>query len=205
MIGVDAPEATANKGLPLESQEELKMGQEAAEFVKNLTKGTTVVRDGKEIRNEGLKGKIVRLEFDVLKRDEQGRLLAYVYDAETYKGFGEILSPIGYEIVGDEIFINATIIKSGYATPKTISPNVTAKQSPEDAAKQHPEGKYADLFKRLYEEAREEGRGLWQKKETAKGKNTFKEFLNEPSGSLEEPKGILKYIDSNGVKLDTEF
>ena len=41
-------------------------------------------------------------------------------------------------------FINATIIKAGYATPMTVPPNV----------------KYADLFKELYAEAMKESRGL---------------------------------------------
>ena len=44
------------------------------------------------------------------------------------------------------VFLNATIIKAGYATPMTIPPSV----------------KYADLFKELYEEAREQKRGLWK-------------------------------------------
>jgi len=42
-------------------------------------------------------------------------------------------------------FINATIIKSGYATPMIVPPNVA----------------YADLFKELYLEARKQKRGLW--------------------------------------------
>ena len=43
------------------------------------------------------------------------------------------------------LFLNAEIIKGGYATPMTIPPNV----------------KHADLFKELYEEARESKKGLW--------------------------------------------
>jgi len=44
-----------------------------------------------------------------------------------------------------EIFVNAHIVDMGYASPMTIPPNV----------------KNADLFKELYEEAREQKRGLW--------------------------------------------
>ena len=36
----------------------------------------------------------------------------------------------------------------------TIPPDVTAQQS--------PQGKYADLFKELYKEARDNKRGLWK-------------------------------------------
>jgi len=141
LIGINAPEATANKGLPLESQEELKAGQEAANFMsrKVIWKG---------------EGRKVRLEFDVQERDKYGRLLAYVfivYDKGTflryasddqYDGVIERLLDDG----SSESFLNADIIKWGYAQPMTIPPNV----------------KYADLFKELYEEARENKRGLWK-------------------------------------------
>ncbi len=52
-------------------------------------------------------GTPVRLERDVVGRDDYGRLLAYVYRA------------------GDGIFINYEIARQGYAQPLTIPPNVT--------------------------------------------------------------------------------
>lgn len=52
-------------------------------------------------------GSQVRLERDVVGRDDYGRLLAYVYRAE------------------DGIFVNLEIIRQGYASPLTIAPNVT--------------------------------------------------------------------------------
>jgi len=118
LIGIKAPE-------------DEKMGQEATEFVKGL------IKEGQE----------VRLEFDVQERDKYGRLLAYIF-IDLADGYLKV--PDGHEHVLNQDmyahFINATIIKSGYATPMTIPPNV----------------KYADLFKKLYEEAREQKRGLWQ-------------------------------------------
>ncbi len=45
-----------------------------------------------------------------------------------------------------ECFLNAFVVQQGYASPMTIPPNV----------------KYADLFKELYQEAREQKRGLWK-------------------------------------------
>jgi len=69
---------------------------------------------------ELLKDQKVRLEYDVGKTDRYKRTLAYVY-------------------LEDGTFINAKLIKEGYATVMTIPPNV----------------KYAELFVKLEQEARE--------------------------------------------------
>jgi micrococcal nuclease len=73
-----------------------------------------------------VEGKRVRLEFDVERTDKYERLLAYVY-------------------LQDGTFVNAEILKQGYASLMTIPPNV----------------KYADSFVKLFREAREDKRGLW--------------------------------------------
>lgn len=52
-------------------------------------------------------GTPVRLERDVVGRDDYGRVLAYVYRAS------------------DGIFVNYEIVRQGYAQPLTIPPNVT--------------------------------------------------------------------------------
>ncbi|OGX26192.1 MAG: hypothetical protein A2Y03_06615 [Omnitrophica WOR_2 bacterium GWF2_38_59] len=139
LIGIDTPESKPNDKAKRDATREgkdietiTKMGKEAAEFVKAL------IKPGDE----------VRIEFDVQDRDKYGRLLAYVYkliclnDCQIYfvKDEYSKLDDGWYE------FINATIIKEGYASPMTIPPNV----------------KYADLFKELYKEARENNRGLWR-------------------------------------------
>jgi len=150
LIGIDTPESRDNPkarrdaertGQDLETI--TKMGQEATEFVKGLVK----------------QGQEVRLDFDVQGMDKYGRLLAYVYIPEVLWKSGEqhvpiSVPPTGHErvilddgnTVGAYKFLNATIIKSGYAQPMTIPPNV----------------KYAELFERLYKEAREQKRGLWK-------------------------------------------
>jgi micrococcal nuclease len=69
----------------------------------------------------------VRLVFDVEHRDRYGRLLAYVHR------------------VGDGLFVNASLVREGYAGALTIPPNV----------------RYADRFRRLQREARDARRGLW--------------------------------------------
>ena len=65
----------------------------------------------------------MRLDFDAERRDVYGRLLAYVY-------------------VGDE-FVNAELVRRGYARTLTIPPNT----------------RYAELFDRLA--ARGRRRGSW--------------------------------------------
>ncbi len=72
-------------------------------------------------------GKTVRLKFDVQEQDRYGRLLAYVYLEEG-------------------TFVNAWLVKNGYAAVMTVPPNV----------------KHQDLFLRLQREAREAKRGLWK-------------------------------------------
>jgi len=154
LIGIDTPESQPNGKTKRDSKRTgqdvetiNKMGMTATELVKGL------IWEGQE----------VRLVFDVQERDKYGRLLAYVFidtamSWDVYKEGGKFETglndfPVKWELKhGVEyegylsIFINAAIIKAGYATPMTIPPNV----------------KYTDLFKELYEEAREEGRGLWK-------------------------------------------
>jgi micrococcal nuclease len=49
----------------------------------------------------------VRLERDIVARDDYGRMLAYVYRAS------------------DDAFVNYEIVRHGYAQPLTIAPNTT--------------------------------------------------------------------------------
>ena len=120
LIGIDCPEMNTEEG------------KKAKEFTKEL-----------------VEGKEVRLEFDVQKKDKHGRLLAYVYfkwrqvykqDPDYYYIWGT--SDDGYYI----LFLNATIIKEGYAQPMTVPLNV----------------KYTELFAKLYKEALLYDRGFWK-------------------------------------------
>jgi micrococcal nuclease len=83
LIGIDTPE-TKKPDTPVEC-----FGPEATAFTRSLlTPGTPV-----------------RLERDVVGRDDYGRLLAYLYRAS------------------DGILVNYEIIRQGYARPLTIAPN----------------------------------------------------------------------------------
>lgn len=68
----------------------------------------------------------VRLEFDVDTLDRYGRTLAYAY-------------------LPDGTFVNADLVKNGYAMVMTVPPNV----------------KHVEEFVELQKEARENKRGLW--------------------------------------------
>ena len=80
LIGVDTPE-TKHPNKPVEY-----FGKEATAFT-----------------NRMVGGKVVKLKYDVQKRDKYGRLLAYVY-------------------LMDETFLNAEIIKQGYGHAYTKFP-----------------------------------------------------------------------------------
>jgi micrococcal nuclease len=78
--------------------------------------------------NERLvEGEQVRLVADAEARDRYGRMLAYVYR------------------VDDGRFVNAELVRGGFAQPLTIPPNVA----------------HADEFAALARAARRQGRGLW--------------------------------------------
>ncbi len=83
---------------------------------------------GKEARDYNqtlVGGKKVKLKRDVSDRDRYGRLLRYVYV--------------------DSLFINAALVREGYASCATYPPDVS----------------YSTYFLQLEREARNEQRGLW--------------------------------------------
>ncbi|MCS5488864.1 thermonuclease family protein [Algoriphagus limi] len=103
LIGVNTPE-TRHPQKPVEYY-----GREASNYV-----------------NSRLKGKKVRLEYDVDRIDRYGRTLAYVF-------------------LEDGLFLNADLLKNGYAQVMTVPPNV----------------KYSEMFLKLERKARGNKMGLW--------------------------------------------
>jgi len=108
LIGVDAPESrnTGRKTIGY-------YGQQSKEYLTKL-----------------LENKKVRLEYDVGRKDQYNRTLAYVY-------------------LQDGTFVNAELVRKGYAMVMTIPPNV----------------KYAEKFVKLQRRARRNNRGLWNEKQ----------------------------------------
>lgn len=117
LIGIDTPEVHESQKLYKDSR---KSGRDPAAIQRMGKKSWAVTR-------KLVEGRRARLEFDAEKRDRYGRLLAYVF-------------------LQDGTFVNAEIIKAGYASPMNYPPNV----------------KYKEKFKGLYNEARENRRGLWK-------------------------------------------
>ncbi len=74
-----------------------------------------------------IEGKFVYLEYDISQKDRYGRTLAYVFRKD------------------DSLFVNAELIKQGYAVIMTVPPNV----------------KYSEYFLNLQRDARLNRRGIW--------------------------------------------
>jgi micrococcal nuclease len=91
LTGIDTPEIAHPANGTREATPGECFGDEATSFTESLLDPGTPVR----------------LERDVVGRDDYGRLLAYVYRAS------------------DGLFVNYEIVRQGYAQPLTIPPNVT--------------------------------------------------------------------------------
>jgi len=117
LIGIDTPECHYSRKLLRDSR---RNGKDIATITKLGSRA-------REFTKSLCLGKAVSLEYDVERRDRYGGTLAYLY-------------------LDDGRFVNAEIVKAGYAQPMTVPPNV----------------KHADLFLNLEREARREGRGLWK-------------------------------------------
>ncbi|MFH1888724.1 MAG: thermonuclease family protein [Candidatus Omnitrophota bacterium] len=118
LIGIDTPEMHESDKLYRDSQRTGRRISAIQELGRRAYEFTRNLAEGQH----------ASLEFDVEKYDQYKRLLAYVY------------------LKKDNTFVNAEIIRQGYASVMTFPPNV----------------KYADLFLKLYREARENKRGLWR-------------------------------------------
>jgi len=87
--------------------------------------------------------KLGQRSYEFTKNLVEGKRVSLEFDAEKYDKYERLLA---YAYLKDGTFVNAKIVEEGYASLMTYPPNV----------------KYADLFLRLYREARENKRGLWE-------------------------------------------
>lgn len=101
LTGIDTPEVARDATSDRPAKPGECFGDEATAFTESLIPVGTAVR----------------LERDVVGRDDYGRLLAYVFRAS------------------DGIFVNYEIVRQGYAQPLTIPPNVTHSELMVDAAR----------------------------------------------------------------------
>lgn len=84
--------------------------------------------ESKQFLFKMLSNKSVRLEYDADRTDRYGRVLAYAY-------------------LPDGAFVNAELLKHGFAMVLTVPPNV----------------RYAEKFVSLQQQARAKRRGMWKK------------------------------------------
>lgn len=139
LLGVDAPNILDEK-----AQREL------AKQGKNLMEVRKQARLAKKFLKSLINKKNVRLEFDIQKKDKDGRIMAYVYKLYCSKCKMNLTPEAKdiYKYEGDNVylFVNAFVVQWGYALPSSSPPNT----------------KYDELFLKLYKEARENERGLWK-------------------------------------------
>jgi micrococcal nuclease len=103
------------------------IGIDTPESVKPGTPVQCFAKAASAANHRLVEGRQVTLRFDAERRDRYGRLLAYVYRR-------------------DGLFVNAALVRLGYAQTLTIPPNVA----------------HAGLFARLAAQARRRDRGLWR-------------------------------------------
>ena len=127
--------------LVLENNEKLRLiGIDTPEMHESDKLYRDVRRSGEEastIRQLG------RRSYEFTKKLVEGKRVRLEFDVERLDRYKRILA---YVYLSDGAFLNAMIVEQGYASPMVYAPNT----------------KYADLFARLYREARENKRGLWE-------------------------------------------
>ena len=116
MIGLKAPEKPPKKKIEFD-----KYGFP----IKYEDPRTTLGERAYGFTKEALEGRQVRLEFDYEKKSSDFETLAYVF-------------------LPDQTFVNAEVLRQGYADLKIVPPNK----------------KYLDILQKAYQEARREKRGI---------------------------------------------
>ena len=129
LIGIDQPQYASDSQEPLSQSQTDKIAaadKEKAAFIRSLVSGS-----------------VVELEYDAQKQDAQGNLLAYVWFEFESNEKGAV--PDNYDLYlvdrndgskGAIVFLNSTMIKSGYAKPVQEAVNT----------------KHAQLFQKIYED-----------------------------------------------------
>ena len=118
---------TIRVGLPSGEEPVRYIGIDTPESVKPGAPVECFAKRASAYNERLVAGERVRLVYDIERRDRYGRLLAYVYRAR------------------DGLFVNAEMVRRGYATAVTFPPNVAHERE----------------FRRLARRARMSGRGLW--------------------------------------------
>ncbi len=129
LIGIDCPESQHNQ----------KLKKDSSRSRQNVDDMIKMGKEAAFFTKKLALGKRARLEYDARRKDKYGRDLAYVY-------------------LEDGTFLNAEIVRQGYASVLTVPPNV----------------KHAEKFQQYYRQAREKKLGLWKKAKSETSSVTLK-------------------------------
>jgi micrococcal nuclease len=113
------------------------IGIDTPETAKPGTPGECGAAEAERANERLVGGREVTLRLGDERRDDYGRLLAYVYVPGPARG--------GEQLGGRELFVNAELVRRGLARTLTIAPN----------------DEFAAEFERLAARAGRAGRGLW--------------------------------------------
>lgn len=127
--------------LVLENRERVRLiGIDTPEMHESNKLNRDAARSGQDV--EVIK-QLGRRAYEFTKKLVEGKRVRLEFDVERHDKYKRILA---YVYLEDGTFVNAKIVEEGYASLMTYPPNV----------------KYADLFLKLYQEARKNQRGLWK-------------------------------------------
>jgi len=127
--------------LVLENKERVRLiGIDTPEMHESNKLNRDAQRSGQDV--ETIK-QLGRQSYAFTKKLVEGKRVRLEFDVERFDKYKRILA---YVYLEDGTFVNARIVQEGYASLMTYPPNV----------------KYADLFLKLYQEARKNQRGLWK-------------------------------------------
>jgi micrococcal nuclease len=127
--------------LVLENNERVRLiGIDTPEMHESNKLNRDAQRSGEDLATIKQLGK---QSYEFTKKLVAGKRIRLEFDVERFDKYKRILA---YVYLLDGTFLNAKIIEQGYASLMTYPPNV----------------KYADLFLKLYTEARQDQRGLWE-------------------------------------------
>lgn len=127
--------------LVLENKERVRLiGIDTPEIHESNKLNRDAQRSGQTIESIVQMG---RRSYEFTRKLVEGKRVRLEFDVEKYDRYKRILA---YVYLTDGTFVNAKIVQEGYASLMTYPPNV----------------KYADEFLKLYQQARESRRGLWE-------------------------------------------
>lgn len=124
---------------------------ESGEYVRLLGIDTPELHESAKLHRDAQRSgesveaiqKAGRKSYEFTRQLAEGKRVRLEFDTEKYDKYNRILA---YVFLADGTFLNARIVEEGYASITHYKLNV----------------KYADLFLKLYQQARENKRGLWR-------------------------------------------